>query len=129
MDAKVKELLQEEIKQEIEALEDMEFGSEEHKVAVDTVAKLMDKLNDMERIESEYLDKSESRTIETDLKTEQMADEKKDRIIKNCLMAFGTLSSIGLTIWGTNKTIKFEETGTITTSAGRAFIQKLFPKK
>lgn len=129
MDAKVKALLEEEIKTEIDSLEDMEFGSEEHKVAVDTVAKLLDKLNDMERIESEYLEKSESRTVETDLKIEQMEEEKKDRIIKNCLMALGTLSSIGLTIWGTNKTLKFEETGTVTTMAGRAFIQKLFPKK
>lgn len=33
-----------------------------------------------------------------------------------------------LTIWGTCKSLKFEETGTITTPIGKGFINRLFPK-
>ena len=62
-------------------------------------------------------------------KLEQIKEDKVDHIVKNSLTLFGTVAGIVLTVWGTNKTLKFEETGTITTSAGRAFIKNLFSKR
>ena len=59
----------------------------------------------------------------------QMEEEKKDRWIKNGLAAAGIIIPTLVTIWGTVKSIKFEETGTITTIMGRGFINKLLPKK
>lgn len=117
----VKKLLEKEIEAGFEKLKNLEAGSEEYEQTVNSIGKLLDKYNDMDRNENDYLEKS--------AKLEQMVDEKRDRIIKNCLTGFSVISGIGLTIWGTNKTLKFEETGTVTTMAGRAFIQKLFPKK
>ena len=125
----VKQLLVNEIEMELKSLEDIEFGSEEHKIANETIGKLLDRLNDMERIETESLDKKEAREAENELKVIQMAEDRKDRIIKNVLTGISVIGGLGLTIWGTNKTLKFEETGTITTNAGRAFISKLFSKK
>ena len=58
-----------------------------------------------------------------------MEDEKKDRLIRNCISAAGIIIPSLLTIWGTFKTFKFEQEGTVTTIMGRGFINKLLPKK
>lgn len=125
----VKELLNEEVKSHIEALRNIEVGTEQYKAGIDGTVRLLDKLNDMDRIDLEYQDKYESRIHENDLKLKQMEEERKDRKVKNWLTAAGLVVTAGLTIWGTCRTLEFEETGTITTSAGRAFINRLFPKK
>ena len=129
MSMKIKNLLKEEIAAEFEALDEIEFGGEQHKLAVDSVSKLLDKLTDMERMELEFQDKAAARDEENDIKLQAMKDEKRDRIIKNSLTLLSVGGSIVLAIWGTNKSIKFEETGTITTIMGRGWIQKLLPKK
>ena len=67
--------------------------------------------------------------IDNAMKSKQMKEERIDRIVKHGLTALSIASSIGLTAWGTCKTLKFEETGTVTTSAGRNFIRNLFSKK
>lgn len=125
----VKELLEKEVKSQIEALEDIEYGSETFKVGIDGTVKLLDKLTDMDRLDLEYQDKYENRVNEQDLKLKQIEEERKDHIVKNGLTVLGLIVTTGVTIWGVYKTLEFEETGTITTSAGRAFINKLFSKK
>lgn len=117
----VKALLEKEIETGFEELKGLEVGSEEYEKKINSIGKLLDKYNDMDKNENDYLEKSG--------KLEQMREEKLDHIIKNCLTGFSVVSGIILTIWGTNKSLKFEETGTVTTMAGRAFINKLFPKK
>ena len=136
----VKDLLMKEIESQIEALDEMEFGSDVHKAAVDDLTKLLSKLNEMEKIESERQEAINSREAETELKkqqyeaenelkAQQMEEEKKDHFIKNCLTAVSVIGGFAITVWGTYKSIKFEETGTITTIMGRGFINKLLPKK
>lgn len=125
----VKTLLEKEIESQLTTLDDLNFGTDEYEKAVNGLAKLLDKYNEMEHAEMEYQDKYESREAENDLKLKQMDEDRKDRIVKNCLTAVSAVSGIGLAVWGTLKTLKFEETGTITTMAGRTWINKLFPKK
>lgn len=128
----VRELLTTEIEGQIELMRELEFGTEKYQIAAEGLAKLLDKLNEMDRIDIDYQDKSENRELgkqELALKTKQIEDERKDRNIKNGLTAASVIGGFVLTIWGTLKTLKFEETGTVTTNAGRAFINKLFPKK
>ena len=62
-------------------------------------------------------------------RVQQAEDERKDRKLKNGISVAGIVIPIVVTIWGTLKTLKFEETGTVTTIMGRGFIQKLLPKK
>lgn len=122
-------MLREELQSEFEDLRDMKLGTEEHKIAADTVMKLMDRAIEIEKLENEVQDKAENREIETDLKTRQMNEDKKDRFVKNCLTAVSVVGGLGLTIWGSCKSWKFEETGTITSTAGREFMKKLFHMK
>lgn len=127
--AKLETLLNEEIRDEFEEVSKLEVGSDQHKVAVDGLAKLCDRAIELEKLKSEQEFKREQHEVDTQLKVEQMKDEKKDRIVKNGLTAAGIGVPAALTIWGTIKSIKFEEHGTITTLMGRGFIQKLLPKK
>ena len=55
-------------------------------------------------------------------------EEKKDRKWKNGISVAGIVVPIVVTVWGTLKTLKFEETGTVTTNAGRSFMNRLFKK-
>lgn len=125
----VKHLLNEEIVSEIENLNKVPLGSEEHKIAADALAKLLDKSIEMDKLDLEYQDKVESREAANNLKLAEIEEEKKDRRVKNVLTGVSVIGGFALTVWGTIKSIEFEKNGTITTIMGRGFIQKLLPKK
>ena len=117
----IETLLKEEIQSEFETLKTVNTGSEEYKATVDGLTKLVDRAIEIEKFNAERED--------NDLKREQMKDEKIDRWVKNGLTFVSVAVPAALTVWGTYKTLKFEETGTITTMMGRGFINKLLPKK
>ena len=125
----IETLLHEEIQDGFDALSKMERGTEIHKTTVDEVAKLFDKAIEIEKIEIEAKDKAKSREIEASLKKAQMEEDRKDRRVKNGIAIGGIVLPLAVTIWGTFKTFRFEETGTVTTMMGRGFINKLIPKK
>ena len=125
----IETLLHEEIQDGFDALSKMERGTEIHKTTVDEVAKLFDKAIEIEKIEIEAKDKAKSREIEASLKRAQMEEDRKDRRVKNGIAVGGIVLPLAVTIWGTLKTLKFEEEGTVTTMMGRGFINKLIPKK
>ena len=125
----IETLLHEEIQDGFDALSKMERGTEIHKTTVDEVAKLFDKAIEIEKIEIEAKDKAKSREIEASLKRAQMEEDRKDRRFKNGIAIGGIVLPLAVTIWGTFKTLKFEEEGTVTTIMGRGFINKLIPKK
>lgn len=118
-----------EIEEGFDKINKMEIGTEPHKVAVDEISKLMDRAIELEKVENDAKDKEETRKNENTLRLKQMEDEKKDRLVKNCLTGASILSGIGVTVWGALKSWKFEETGTVTSTAGRKFIGNLFSKK
>lgn len=125
----VKTALSDEIVKEVSELGKMALGTEEYKVTVEGITKLVDRVNDMEKTAIERMEKEENKEIENDFKMRQMADERKDRIIKNLLAAAGVIIPAWITVWGTVKSFEFEREGTITTIMGRGFINKLLPKK
>lgn len=131
-----KQLLEDEIQAEIDEISRLEVGSDKHKAATDALAKLLDKYNEMDKLEIESQDKYDDREAEREhreaehkLKEEQLKHDKRDAIIKNILTGATFVGGCALTIWGTKVSIKFEETGSFTTIMGRGFIQKLLPKK
>lgn len=128
MGIKLESLLHTEMADEFDALSKMDKGSEPHKTMVDGLVKLLDKAIEIDKLNNEHEEKIREQKFENDLKLKQFEEDKKDRLIKNCLTGAGILLPLGVTIWGTLKSIKFEETGTITTIMGRGFIQKLLPK-
>lgn len=124
----LKTTLQDEIQNELKEISKMEVGSDQHRTAVDSVTRLWDRMNESEKLEIEKKERAENREIELDLKLQQMEEERKKRVIQNIIDVGGIVTTVGLTVWGTLKSLKFEETGTVTTMAGRNFISKLFRK-
>jgi len=125
----IKSQLKAEIKYELERLEDAETGSDEYKVTVDGLVKLVDRAIELEKIDVESVEKEKDRKFDEKLKTEQAKDNRTDQLIRNGIAIAGIVVPTAVTIWGTLKTLKFEETGTVTTIMGRGFINKLIPKK
>ena len=122
---KIKETLYKEIEDELQALNEIEVGTDEYKSSVDGVTKLLDRVIEIEKHEAEMKEREAERTA----KNIQVAEEQKDRVVKNYISAGGVVLPLLVTIWGTLKSFKFEKDGTVTTIMGRGFINKLLPKK
>ena len=118
-----------EIADELTELGKMDVGTEEYKVTVDGVTKLVDRAIEMEKLAAAKEEQLIERKFERELKLQQMREEKLDRYIRNGIAIAGIILPIGVTIWGTMKSFEFEKEGTITTIMGRGFINKLLPKK
>ena len=93
------------------------------------MAKLVDRAVEIDKTEMENATKIEAQNIENDLKALQIKEDNLDRWVRNGIAIAGIIVPSVLTVWGTLKSFKFEETGTVTTILGRGFINKLLPKK
>lgn len=126
---RIEDLLKKEICEDLKGLEELELGSDEHKAAVDVVGKLIDREIELRKLEIEHQEKVESRKADDEFKQKQMKENRVDRIIGYVVNAAGIIIPVIVTVWGTKVSLKFEEEGTITTSAGRNFFSRLFHKK
>lgn len=114
---KIKELLENEIKSEIEKLKTLTPGTDEHSEAVDSVAKLY-KLN-TESIENER---------EFLSKNAQLEEDRKNRYCRLGVDAAGiVLPLIFYGVW-MKKGFKFEETGVFTSTTFRGLFNKFRPR-
>lgn len=118
----IKTLLHEEIESEFKELEKTQVGSDEYKASIDGISKLIDRSIEISKLEADIKDKEETRELDTQLELKKQKDEYRNKTIANVLTGASIISGIALTVWGTLKSLKFEETGTVTTSAGRNFI-------
>ncbi len=132
----IEELLEGEIREDLEGLSNLELGSEEYKTTVNEITKLIDRAVELKKVEIDAQDKAEKRQMddvirlrEVTLKEEQFKHDKKDKIVGYVISVAGIVIPAVLTVWGTCKTLKFDQTDTITSSMGRGFINKLLPKK
>ena len=125
----IEQVLQDEIKDELQGLSTLELGSDKYKVTTDGIVKLMDKAIEMDKINRDQDERQANRNEDLELKYRQIEAEIRDRKVKNVITV--VISGVGtvVTIWGTLKTLKFEEVGTVTTMAGRNFINNLFKRK
>ena len=125
----VKDMACDEIKTDFENLKEVELGSEQFKISVEGMTKLMEKIIEIEKIEYEEKERFEDKVFDRQLKIAQAREERIDRWIKNALTLIGILVPAGITLWGARKSWKFEENGTITSTGGRKFMDRLFSKK
>ena len=125
----IENLLYDEITTLYDKLRDLTPGTDEHKAIVDEITKLTDRAIEMKKLDSDCEDRAATRESEQALKEQQLAEDRKDRIVRNVISAGGVILPILVTIWGTKVSLKFEETGSFTTIMGRGFINKLLPKK
>lgn len=122
-------LLEVEIEEKLNKISEMEPGTDEYKLAVDSVTKLLDRTIEMNKINVDRKERKEVREEEAKSKLKSEKVENKKYLVDKILAALSIGIPALLTVWGTKKSFKFEETGTITTIMGRGFINKLLPKK
>lgn len=122
-------LLEVEIEEKLNKISEMEPGTDEYKLAVDSVTKLLDRTIEMNKISVDRKERKEIREEEAKSKLESEKVENKKYLVDKILAALSIGIPALLTVWGTKKSFKFEETGTITTIMGRGFINKLLPKR
>lgn len=153
MNVEIKELLGEEIKNQITNLSSMEPGTEEHSKAIESLTKLYrlkidddkNEIEDDEKHNRRAMDKeqqildaelkqkqleidTELRECELDLKEDQLREESKNRWI-NFGLQVGTfvLGLVAYDIWN-RRGLRFEETGSITSPQTRNLYSKMLPK-
>ena len=107
-----------EIEEKFDELAKLDPTTKEYSAAVDSVTKLMDRAIEIEKLES-----SETQS------EKQMEEDSKSRLVKNCIDVGSVVLPLAVTIWGAKASFKFEETGTITTSVGRKFMDKIISWK
>ena len=106
--------LQMEIDERLDAANELDPTSKEYEAVVNSVTKLMDRAIEIEKLES-----SESQN------EKQMKEDRKSRLVKNIIDAGSIILPLAVTIWGAKASFKFEEEGTITSTVGRKFMDKL----
>lgn len=126
MKHEIEELLKNEICEDLENLREIEFGSDEYKTGIDSITKLIDREVELRKIEVERLDKIESRKADEEYKTKQLKDNRIEKAIGYVLKVGEIVIPVMVIVWGTKVSLKFEETGTMTTTAGRNFFGKIF---
>ena len=122
-------LLDDVIVNELKNLKDTKGETDEYKTTVECVTKLMDRSIEIKTLTFDQTNKLSRQVIDDKAKVKQDEEDRKDRLIKNCISIAGIVIPALITIWGTLKSLKFEQDGTVTSMAGRAFVSRLFPKK
>ena len=117
----------------IRKAETTEVGSDEHKAAVDELVKVVKIATEAEQVNQDSIDKAATRErnlkndiTEYNLKCEQLKGEHRNEVIKHVITIGTTVLTIIVTVWGTKVSLRFEEHGTITTSAGRSIFNGIF---
>ena len=125
----IKHALDEEIRDELDNLSKETIGSEEYKANVEGVTKLLDRKIELEKLEMESKDRSESRHAEMEIKMQQIKAESKDRYWKHGI----TLTTFMITLAAYSAafvaSMNFEKEGTLTTEGGRSSLRNLLRLK
>lgn len=134
MTNEIKEKLEAEIESELDILANTNVSEEAdtYKTMVECLTKLIDKRNEIDKVELEMAKQrlSEQKEVDANIKEHSLNEyNKKNQLITHAITIGSILIPVFVTVWGTYKTLKFEETGTVTTIMGRGFINKLIPKK
>lgn len=121
-------LLDVEIEELFDKLSKLSPDSKEYGTVNDNLAKLMDR-----RLEIEKLEKSETQAEKQLKMTEaqaekQLKEDRKARVVKNIIDVGAIVLPLAVTIWGAALSFTFEENGTISSTMGRKFMDKLIKK-
>lgn len=123
-----KEALDGEISTELEVLESMETNSEDYKIMVEGLTKLIDRSMELEKIEISKAQEAEKIKFEGEkmkFEAEQAKTNKIFQWIGYGISAAGIVIPVAVTIWGTRVTLNFEKEGTVTTMMGRGFVNNI----
>jgi len=129
MDEEMKDLLAEEIKEEIRNLSDLNPGSEEKSKAIDDVAKLYKLRIEETKAEWDFQAKYESMERDDEMKKNQLVQEVRNRYFRVGIDVAGVvLPLIFYAVW-MQRGFKFEETGAYTSTTFRGLFNRFRPTK
>lgn len=123
---RIETMLHDGIEDGFNELKKIQVGTEEYKTTVDGLTKLLDRAIEIDKIDAETQANADNREIENRIELKKIAADRKDRVIKNCLTAASIVCTAGITVWGSLKSWKFEETGVVTSVPGREFMRRIF---
>lgn len=121
-------MLHDEIESELKNLGTMDCGSEDYKVAAEGLTKLLDRAIEMEKLDISQKEAEANRDNEIEKLMLQIEEDKKNRRSNVGLNLLTVAAGVGTAILGTFVTLKFEETGSVSTIAGKEWTRKLFNK-
>ena len=124
----IKNILWDEIEKEVKELSKMQVGTDQYKATVDGIARLSDKIIELEKLESENAVKDFEnfvRTEEQELKRDQLKSEKRDRAVKNVITVGTAVLSVAVYALAFIASTNFEREGSFTTEGGKNSIRQL----
>jgi hypothetical protein len=127
----IKTQLEDEIRDEFEALRKIEVGSDTYRTTVEGLTKLVDRKIEMDKAEVDARERIIKRNDDNEFKEMQLADDRKDRAIKNGLTVATLVITTGTTIWGILKSLKieFKDNEMITSTVGKELMKRVIPFK
>ena len=125
----IRDLLGEEIKEEIRNLSNWESGSKEKSTAIEDLAKLYRLRIEELKNDGDLSEKYYSREGEEQLKRDQLNEQVKDRYFRLGVEAAGiALPLIFYAAW-MRRGFEFEENGTFTSTTFRGFFSRFRPTR
>lgn len=127
----IKTQLEDEIRDEFEALRKIEVGSDTYRATVEGLTKLVDRKIEMDKVEVDARERIIKRNDDNEFREMQLADDRKDRAIKNGLTVATLVITTGTTIWGILKSLKieFKDNEMITSTVGKELMKRVIPFK
>ena len=125
-----KQMLEQEIQNTIEAVHELEVGSKQHTDAVDTLTQMLEKYNQMDRLDAEIQEKYDSKQAEVTLKEKQLKQEKLGGIIGHVLTGVQIVAcAILIPIWGVKAAAEYEKEGVFKNVWTKNTITDILPKR
>lgn len=129
MDEEIKELLEEEIKNEIGDLSNLQTGSEEKSKAIEDLARLYKLKIEETKNELDFNENVNSYKHDYHFKKDQLAEQVKDRYFRFGVEAAGIILPLIFYAAWMRRGFKFEETGTYTSTTFRGLFNRFKPTR
>ena len=115
----IKDLLNEEIRTEVEELGRLNPGTEAYDSCIRCVAQLYDKYIDLERLEIEKEAKAAQRNLDAEVKFYEIDSKSKDERNKNRITATGIVLPLIVASCWCFESLNFEKTGVVGSTVGK----------
>lgn len=123
---RIKTTLVDEFNSQMEEVHKIEVGTEQQKIAVESVTKLADRIIELEKLEVQRELEISRREIDESLKIDELRTDRRDKMIRNGVAISGLVLA-GVTAFITTK---MELAGGMhTTEAGKSSIRQLLKFK